>query len=320
VIHHEFKKVAADQVRGDSRFAYTRGEPTPALAESIARDGLLSPPLLTELGEGYELVAGAKRLAALRKARVGGFVAHILRGDPLELLRAALADNTAIRDLTPGEKARFVKLLVDTWRMEASAVAVHWAPLASLAADASHVAALAQAAACRELLDAMDRGGMDERTAVEALALPTETRCALLELEQNRLALTRSELKECVRSMADLVATGQLDPRNPFDEERLREALSFDGHAKARALKFMEALRSVRLPELTGLRRALETAAERLRAATGARVSYDASLESRTVELAMSARNAGELMRAVERLRSSLTRELADGIFEPLED
>jgi len=84
-----------------------------ALAESIRTSGVLQPVLVRPRGELYELVAGERRL---RAAHLAGLerVPAIVREVPDErLLELALVENVHREDLSPIEKARAIRQMME---------------------------------------------------------------------------------------------------------------------------------------------------------------------------------------------------------------
>lgn len=84
------------------------------LAASIARHGVLQPIVVSADGDGYELVAGHRRVLAARLAGKTTIPAVIREevGDRLEL---ALIENLQRADLNAIETARAYKLLIETY-------------------------------------------------------------------------------------------------------------------------------------------------------------------------------------------------------------
>lgn len=76
-----------------------------ALSESIRTHGILQPLLVREHGEGYQLVAGERRLRAAEAAGLREVPVHIVRLDDQQLFEAALVENLHRSDLNPLEKA-----------------------------------------------------------------------------------------------------------------------------------------------------------------------------------------------------------------------
>jgi ParB family chromosome partitioning protein len=80
-----------------------------ALSESIRTHGVLQPLLVREHGEGYQLVAGERRLRAAEAAGLREVPVHIVRLDDQQLFEAALVENLHRSDLNPLEKAHSFK-------------------------------------------------------------------------------------------------------------------------------------------------------------------------------------------------------------------
>jgi ParB family chromosome partitioning protein len=84
-----------------------------ALAESIGHHGVIQPILVTETLDGYQLVAGERRVRAARMAgleRVPAIVRQLADRQQLEL---ALVENLQREDLDPIEAARAYRQLMD---------------------------------------------------------------------------------------------------------------------------------------------------------------------------------------------------------------
>jgi len=85
-----------------------------ALAESIRARGVLQPIVVRPLAGGtYELVAGERRLRAVRLAGLETVPALVRDTEDGERLELALAENMAREDLNPIEEARACATLVE---------------------------------------------------------------------------------------------------------------------------------------------------------------------------------------------------------------
>jgi ParB family chromosome partitioning protein len=85
-----------------------------ALARSIQEVGVLQPVVVRRRDNGYELVAGERRLRAARMAGLATIPAVVREGDDTESLREALIENIHRDDLGPLELAgAFQELLED---------------------------------------------------------------------------------------------------------------------------------------------------------------------------------------------------------------
>ena len=84
------------------------------LAASIKRHGVLQPIVVSRDGDGYELIAGQRRVLA---ARVAGrtTIPAVVRDDVRDRLELALVENLQRADLNAIETARAYKLLMETY-------------------------------------------------------------------------------------------------------------------------------------------------------------------------------------------------------------
>ena len=84
------------------------------LAASIARHGVLQPIVVSAEGDGYELVAGHRRVLAARLAGKTTIPA-VVRDEVGDRLELALIENLQRADLNAIETARAYKLLMETY-------------------------------------------------------------------------------------------------------------------------------------------------------------------------------------------------------------
>ena len=84
------------------------------LAESIKRHGVLQPVVVSRRDDGYELVAGQRRVLASRVAGKTSIPA-VIREDVSDRLELALVENLQRADLNAIESARAYKLLMETY-------------------------------------------------------------------------------------------------------------------------------------------------------------------------------------------------------------
>lgn len=89
------------------------GESFDELVSSVMRDGLLVPILLRPVDDGYTIVAGHRRFAAVKKIGWHYIPAQILGPDEDVGWGGAFAENMFRQDLTPIEEAAAVKDCID---------------------------------------------------------------------------------------------------------------------------------------------------------------------------------------------------------------
>jgi ParB family chromosome partitioning protein len=115
-------EIAVDQVRPNPRQPRKRfdSKSLDELAESIKSSGVIQPIVVRKLGDGYELIAGERRLRAARKAGLERIPAVIREVTNAQSLEIALVENLLREDLNPVEAAEgYRQLLADfSWTQE----------------------------------------------------------------------------------------------------------------------------------------------------------------------------------------------------------
>jgi ParB family chromosome partitioning protein len=139
------------------------------LADSIRQHGMLQPILVRRLPDGYELIAGERRLRAARLAgveRVPAIVRH--DAEPQDSLLLGLIENLQREDLDPIEEARGIKRLIEQFGL------THEDAAARLG---KHRVAVTQALrllnACPAILSATAAGAITAGHARALVGLPT---------------------------------------------------------------------------------------------------------------------------------------------------
>jgi ParB family transcriptional regulator, chromosome partitioning protein len=84
-----------------------------ALSESIKAHGVLQPLVVRAAGDGYQLIAGERRLRAAQAAGLAEVPVHVVAFDDQQVYEAALAENIQRSDLNPIEKAQGFKDYLD---------------------------------------------------------------------------------------------------------------------------------------------------------------------------------------------------------------
>jgi ParB family transcriptional regulator, chromosome partitioning protein len=84
-----------------------------ALADSVGRHGVIQPVIVTATPDGYQLIAGERRLRAAEMAGLERIPAVVRHAVPQEQLELALVENIQRADLNPLEEARAYRQLID---------------------------------------------------------------------------------------------------------------------------------------------------------------------------------------------------------------
>ena len=88
-------------------------EPLEALATSIREVGVLQPIVVRQAGDGFELIAGERRLRAAKLAGLATIPAIVRESDDADALREALIENIHREDLNPVELAEAFRELLE---------------------------------------------------------------------------------------------------------------------------------------------------------------------------------------------------------------
>jgi ParB family chromosome partitioning protein len=108
-------EIGLDRISQNPRQPRTRIDPTAiaTLAASIREHGVIQPILVTETIDGYQLVAGERRVHAARLAGLTRIPAVVRQLADREQLELALVENLQREDLDPLEAARAYQQLID---------------------------------------------------------------------------------------------------------------------------------------------------------------------------------------------------------------
>lgn len=195
-----------------------------ALAASIAEHGVLQPILVTETLEGYQLIAGERRVRAARMAgltRIPAVVRQLADQHQLEL---ALVENIQRSDLGPLEEAHAYRRLTDEFGLTQEQIAAKVGRARSTVANSVRLLELDPA-----VQDALAAGQVSEGHARAMAGLGVFEQLALLHIVVSR-GISVRQTEELARRMreprpvADASAAAA-DPDRERVEEDLRRAL-----------------------------------------------------------------------------------------------
>jgi ParB family chromosome partitioning protein len=214
------------------------------LAASIRRHGVLQPIVVSRKGDGYELVAGHRRVLAARAAGKTTIPA-VVREEVSDRLELALVENLQRADLNAIEVARAYKLLMETYDLTQEELAER------VGKSRSQVANMIRALSAPQVLqDAVIEGKIGEGHLRALLPLPlSDASTALGEIIARQLSVRDAEA--LVRKMVK--PTGRR------------------GRARGRVLRIDPDLAAV----TNELRAALGTKVEILRRRRGGRIQID---------------------------------------------
>ena len=87
------------------------------LTASVRQHGVLQPLVVRAVADGFQLIAGERRLRAAQAAGLAAVPVHVVRFDEQQVYEAALAENIQRSDLNPIEKAAGFKDYLDKFKL-----------------------------------------------------------------------------------------------------------------------------------------------------------------------------------------------------------
>lgn len=197
------------------------------LAESIREHGVIQPILVTETIDGYQLVAGERRVRASRIVgleRIPAIVRQLADRQQLEL---ALVENLQREDLDPIEAARAYRQLIDEFAFSQDDLAARVGRARSTVANTLRLLDLHQV-----VQDAVANGFITEGHARALGGLPTDSQARVVGMVVDE-GLSVRQTEELVRRIreprepraVDGAAASTSDPDVERVEEELRRSL-----------------------------------------------------------------------------------------------
>jgi hypothetical protein len=294
-----------------SVFTHSISGPPPGLVGSIARVGLINPPLV----RGRQIVCGYRRLTAVRELgweEVDAWIIHEEALSPEGAAELALLDNLSHRGLNDAEKAVAITRFVRDLSVPRDRVIRQYLPLVGIRASAEALRRFVLVGtSARTVLDLLDRGRIGFGTACTLASLPQRDQETLGEL----LTRTRSGVstsREIVGSMMDLAAREGRGVGQVAEDGWVATLLLRDfGSGKRVDKELVRELRLRRSPRRAGSRRAGLAAAGRWERRAGVRLDVPPGREGRPWSVRIAFRTIDELRAKVDRLaRPSQLEEL----------
>ncbi len=197
------------------------------LAASIAEHGVLQPVLVTETIDGYELIAGERRLRAARMAGLSRIPAVVRQLAGREQLEVALVENIQRADLNPLEEAEAYRQLTDAFGMSQDDVARRVGRARSTIANTLRLLDLATA-----VQTAVRDGTITEghARAIASVDGSTEQEALLAAVSHRGLSVRQTEeLARRLKAAAAVPADTEVDPagdsRQDPETERIESEL-----------------------------------------------------------------------------------------------
>jgi ParB family chromosome partitioning protein len=183
-------------------------EPLEALAMSIREVGVLQPIVVRQSADGFELIAGERRLRAAKLAGLATIPAVIRESDDTESLREALIENIHREDLNPVELAEAFRELLEELGLKQETLADR------LGVSRSHIANTIRLLALPPEVQALlAEGKISAGHGRALLGLGDAEAQRNLALRAAAEELTVRDVEDAVRSFLDTPSGGAAAPR-----------------------------------------------------------------------------------------------------------
>lgn len=293
---------AVDPARPQHRI--TTAGATAGLAASISHVGLLAPPILIPEGDRFRIVAGSRRIAALRELGRTETPARLLPPDasPLDQSRIAVSDNSLQRTLNPVEQSRGL-----------CAIAAHFSDPSALAGEAGRLNLPSHSALIQKLLplaglpDKIQSALLAEAVALpmalELAAFPEETQSALADLFLE-LGLSLSRQREFLSLLDEIAAREDRTIPEVLGEKEIRSLLDDDEMDRPRkAGEIRRLLRRRRFPAITAAEERYQRIVAELPLGKGIQLTPPRDFEGTEYAATVRFRDVAELKSRISGLR-----------------
>ena len=216
-------EVPLERIRENPRQPRLRmdDEALASLAESIRQHGVIQPILVTETIDGYQLVAGERRVRAARMAGLDRIPAIVRQLADKQQLELALVENLQREDLDPIESARAYRQLMDEFAFSQDDLATRVGRARSTVANTLRLLELHQG-----VQDAIADGAITEGHARALGGLPNESQARVLPMvvDEGLSVRQTEELVRRIREPREATAKPAAAAPDP-DVERVEEDL-----------------------------------------------------------------------------------------------
>ncbi|MCX5876027.1 MAG: ParB N-terminal domain-containing protein [Deltaproteobacteria bacterium] len=273
-------------------------EPSAALVESVARAGILHPPILRELGRAsLEIVTGRRRLLAAQQTLHSiSAICLVLPAEtlPTETLAINLEDTLLRGDITVIEQAIFFQKILG--HLDENEAARRFLPALGLEPHRHHLHNLLQLLGLEEhLLGAVHEGRLHDGVARELLGLNFTDRLSLYEVMEI-LSLSVSNQKKITACCRELAARHNTSVMALLCQPEVREILDpQETNIPQKTAKLMQWLTNQRFPSLAAAEQEFRTFAATLKLPSTVTLSHSPSFEQDQVHLSIPFANREEL-------------------------
>jgi len=275
-------------------------EPSAELLTSVARTGILHPPILREQGRTtMEIVTGRRRLLAAQQTQHSiSTICLVLPADtlPAEALAINLEDTMLRGDITVIEQAIFFQKILD--HLDENEAARRFLPALGLEPHRHHLHNLLQLLGLEEhLLGAVHEGRLHDGVARELLTLNFTDRLSLYEVME-MLSLSVSNQKKITVTCRELAARHNTSVMALLCQPQVREILDpQETNIPQKTARLMQWLTDQRFPSLAAAEQEFRGFAATLKLPSAVALTHSPSFEQNQVQLSIPFANREELGR-----------------------
>ena len=284
----------------------------PALRESIARVGLLHPPIVKEnFNALFQIIAGRKRLHILRDTFAAQECTCIILPRDIGRISAydmLLEETLLTRPLSPVEKAIFFTQVLQS--LDIQQAARQYLPRLGLAPNPYHIKRLLPLLDLEEpLLIKLHQGMLSEKTALELTRLSFRDRMALFE--------TIDQLQLSVGKQQQLLLAGkELSGRTRTAIADILSGLEVNGilnHPQAnppqKSTQLMAWLTRQRYPRLSAAEHKFKAFTDKLDLPPGAALTHALSFEKDALTLSLHFIDEADFLKTWQKIKTCFTNE-----------
>lgn len=275
-------------------------EPNAELMESVARTGILHPPILREQGRTcLEIVTGRRRLLATKETHNSiSTICLVLPADtsPVETLAINLEDTILRGNITVIEQAFFFQKILE--HLDETEAAQQFLPALGLEPHPHHLHNLLQLLGLEDhLLGAVHNGRLHEGVARELLSLNFTDRLSLFEVME-MLSLSVGNQKKITATCRELAIRQKTSIMALLSRTEVREILSpQETNIPQKTARLMQWLTEQRFPRLAEAEQEFRIFAAGLKLPSALALEHSPSFEQDQVRLSIPFRNREELTR-----------------------
>lgn len=217
----QYQELPVSQITANPQQPRTlfREESIQELAESIGSVGLVQPVVVRRRGDGFELVAGERRLRAAKLANLEKVPAIIREAGEAESLEMALIENISREDLNAMDAARAYASLQEEFGRTQEEIATRMGRSRAAVANTLRLLELPD-----EVQELIEQGRLSEGHGRAILAVPDRLKQKKLAARVAAKGLSVRQTEELARREAESAGKRARQSLSPVGQEMMDEA------------------------------------------------------------------------------------------------